>query len=48
MFKFQLRSGGDIGLMMAGSFLMTLPVLILFFFLQRYFIQGVSLTGMKG
>lgn len=48
LFKFSLRSGGDIGLVMAGSFLMTLPILIMFFFLQRYFIQGISLTGTKG
>ncbi len=48
LFKFSLRSGTDVGLMMAGSFLMTLPILVLFFFLQRYFIQGISLTGMKG
>lgn len=38
----------SMGLMMAGSFLMTLPVIILFFFAQRFFIQGVTLTGMKG
>ncbi|MDP6117682.1 MAG: carbohydrate ABC transporter permease, partial [Planctomycetota bacterium] len=48
LFKFSLRSGGDVGLMMAGSFLMTLPIIVLFFFSQRYFIQGISLTGMKG
>lgn len=48
MFKFSLRGGTDVGLMMAGSFVMTLPILTLFFFVQRYFIQGVSLTGMKG
>jgi multiple sugar transport system permease protein len=48
MFKFALRGGEDVGLMMAGSFIMTLPIITLFFFVQRYFIQGVSLTGMKG
>jgi ABC-type maltose transport system permease subunit len=25
-----------------------LPVLLLFFLTQRYFIQGVTLTGIKG
>ncbi|MDW8290966.1 MAG: carbohydrate ABC transporter permease, partial [Armatimonadota bacterium] len=25
-----------------------LPVLVLFFFTQRYFIEGVTLTGIKG
>jgi len=47
LFKFNLRSGGDVGLMMAGAFLMTLPIIALFFFVQRYFIQGISLTGTK-
>ncbi len=47
LFKFNLISGSDTGLMMAGSFLMTLPVIILFFFAQKYFIQGITLTGNK-
>jgi len=25
-----------------------MPVLIVFFFCQRYFIQGITLTGIKG
>jgi len=48
LFKFNLRSGGDVGLMMAASFVMTLPIILLFFFVQRRLIQGVTLTGMKG
>ncbi|MCX7046330.1 MAG: ABC transporter permease subunit [Candidatus Sumerlaeota bacterium] len=48
LFKFNIISGTDVGLMMAGSFIMTMPIIILFFFVQRYFIQGVSLTGIKG
>jgi ABC-type glycerol-3-phosphate transport system permease component len=32
---------------MAATFIVTLPPLILFFFLQRYFIGGVVFTGMK-
>ncbi len=48
LFKFNLRAGPDAGLVMAASFIMTLPVILLFFFVQRYFIQGVTLTGMKG
>lgn len=34
--------------LMAGGALMTLPVLIVFAFFQRYFMQGVNLTGIKG
>lgn len=35
-------------LLMAASLIMALPILLLFFFFQRYFIQGVTLTGIKG
>jgi len=35
-------------LMMAAAVLMTLPVIALFFFAQRQFIQGITLTGLKG
>lgn len=49
LFKLSLgQEGQSIGLMMAGSFIMTFPIILLFFFMQRHFIQGVSLTGMKG
>jgi multiple sugar transport system permease protein len=33
---------------MAASVLLILPVVILFFFAQRSFIQGISTTGMGG
>ncbi len=33
---------------MAGSTLMTLPIIILFFFTQKTFIQSITLTGIKG
>jgi ABC-type glycerol-3-phosphate transport system permease component len=32
----------------AGSIFYTLPVLVLFFFAQRYFVQGIVTTGLKG
>jgi multiple sugar transport system permease protein len=48
LYALNVQEGGNYGMMMAGSFLMTLPVVILFFFAQKYFIQGVTLTGMKG
>lgn len=34
--------------LMAASLLVMLPVLIIFVMFQRYFIEGVTLTGMKG
>ena len=33
--------------MMAMSFLMTLPIVVLFFLFQGYFVQGITLTGIK-
>ncbi|NMB25759.1 MAG: carbohydrate ABC transporter permease [Firmicutes bacterium] len=34
--------------LMAASLLIALPCLLLFFFAQRYFIQGVVMSGLKG
>jgi len=34
--------------MMAVSLLVLLPVLVVFFFGQKYFVQGITLTGIKG
>ena len=34
--------------MMLASFLTTLPGLILFFAFQKYFVQGIVTTGLKG
>ena len=44
----QLGTSAGIGMLMAGSLLMMLPVITIFFFAQRYLLQGVTLTGMKG
>lgn len=35
-------------LLMAASIMATLPCLVLFFMAQRYFVQGIVLTGIKG
>ena len=35
-------------LLMAGSMFTTVPMLILFFLAQRYFVEGIQLTGLKG
>lgn len=35
-------------LIMAVTSLFVVPVIILFFFVQRAFIQGIALTGLKG
>jgi multiple sugar transport system permease protein len=34
--------------LLAGSMLTTVPMAVIFFFFQRYFIEGISYTGVKG
>ncbi|MDR0137590.1 carbohydrate ABC transporter permease [Metabacillus idriensis] len=46
--QFQSQRGTEWGLMMAVSTLMTLPIIILFFFLQKTFIKGITFSGIKG
>jgi multiple sugar transport system permease protein len=45
---FAWSSGRDYTLMMAGGVLTLLPVMVLYFSLQKYFVQGITLTGIKG
>jgi multiple sugar transport system permease protein len=44
----QLDSFGNWPLIMAGNVLLTLPVVLIFFAFQRYFVQGMTMSGMKG
>jgi len=42
-------TGADvINMQMAGAALAVVPIIIVFLLLQRYFVQGIALTGMKG
>ncbi|MYY11226.1 ABC transporter permease subunit [Streptomyces sp. SID4919] len=41
------QSAGSNGMLMAGSFLIVLPVLLVFAVLQRHFTQGIATAGMK-
>jgi len=45
---FQSTYTAQWGLLMAASFVVILPIVLLFFVLQRYFVEGVTLTGIKG
>jgi multiple sugar transport system permease protein len=45
---FQMRAGSDIALQMAGGTLAIFVPIIFFIFMQKYFIQGISSTGIKG
>jgi len=44
---FQNQYGGKWTLMMAGAVVSILPILVIFFFAQKYFIQGIAMTGLK-
>ncbi|MFE0424352.1 carbohydrate ABC transporter permease [Streptomyces sp. NPDC058953] len=41
------RANGANGVLMAGSFLVVLPVLLIFAVLQRHFTQGIATAGLK-
>jgi multiple sugar transport system permease protein len=45
---FQGQYSTEYGALMAASTVMLIPVIILFFFAQRTFVQGITLTGVKG
>jgi multiple sugar transport system permease protein len=42
------RFTADYSLVMAASTITTLPLLLLYFMAQKRFVEGVTLTGMKG
>jgi multiple sugar transport system permease protein len=44
---FQTIHGTDWNLLMAGSVIVLIPLLVMFFFGQRYFIQGIVMSGLK-
>jgi multiple sugar transport system permease protein len=46
--QYSSQYGREWGLLMAASVLITLPIILLFFFLQKTFVQGITLTGIKG
>ena len=45
---FQGQYETEYGKLMAASALMTCPIVVLFFFAQRQFIEGIKMTGIKG
>jgi multiple sugar transport system permease protein len=46
--SFQSQYLTQYGMLMAASVLSILPIVILFFILQRYFVEGIAMTGLKG
>ena len=45
---FQSTHSTEFSLLMAATFLFTLPIIIIFFLAQNYFVEGVTLTGING
>lgn len=46
---YQSQHGGtEWNLLMAAATIVVLPIIVLFFFTQRTFIQGIAITGLKG
>jgi multiple sugar transport system permease protein len=48
LFGMRIDQGADWSMLMAANMLMTLPSVLVFFGFQRYFIEGMTVTGMKG
>jgi ABC-type glycerol-3-phosphate transport system permease component len=48
LFGMRVDNGADWTLLMAGNVMMTLPAIVVFALFQRWFIQGIATTGVKG
>ncbi|MBW7881282.1 MAG: carbohydrate ABC transporter permease [Caldilineaceae bacterium] len=48
LFAFIDEAGAQFNLQMAGSVITMAPVIVLYFFTQRTFIEGISTSGLKG
>lgn len=48
LYQYSSQYGREWGMLMAASVLITLPIILLFFFMQKTFVQGIALTGIKG
>jgi len=47
--SYQSQHGGtEWNMLMAAATIVVMPIIILFFFTQKTFIQGITLTGLKG
>jgi multiple sugar transport system permease protein len=46
-FQTQLTLGGRFTVLMAGALISILPLIIVFFFAQKLFVEGIALSGMK-
>lgn len=46
--SFQEQYATEYPLLMAGALMASLPLILIFIFFQRYFIEGITITGVKG
>ncbi|MGH3489104.1 MAG: carbohydrate ABC transporter permease, partial [Actinopolymorphaceae bacterium] len=46
--QFQNEYFTQITLLMAGATIAVLPVIVVYVLAQKYFIQGITMTGLKG
>jgi multiple sugar transport system permease protein len=46
-FQTQMTHGGKFTVLMCGALISILPLLLVFFFAQKQFIEGIAITGMK-
>jgi multiple sugar transport system permease protein len=47
-FNPQTGGQGEFHLVMAASVIITMPMVVIFFLAQRYFVEGIATTGSKG
>ncbi len=48
LFAFRAQRTTDWPLLMAAASLTTVPLVVLFFLTQKYFVKGITMTGLKG
>ena len=48
LYSFLDEAGSQFHLQMAGSVITMFPIVVLYFFTQRTFIEGIATTGLKG
>jgi multiple sugar transport system permease protein len=46
--QFQSEAGSDYQLIMAASCILVMPIIIIYLFLRKYIIEGVTRSGLKG
>jgi len=46
--KFQMSNGSSYSTIMAGTAVSLIPIIILFIFTQKYFVESFASSGVKG